>query len=323
MAERMLTFESSDLERTEEFLVANYAPMRIGSASGDAEARISRVVADEISVDRLAFDFAMSYDVEPLGRVGLCDVATGTFEDHGPVGSRRESFGPGDLFVLAPPDRRYAGTVHHTRYTVTMIDTAVLGEVAQPAGRHDSVKLLHHRPVDDASARRLRAAIEHLDRVVLSDATALANPLVLRAAARYVAAQVLAAFPSTAHLETATSDSRDAHPAALRRAVAFIEDNAHHDITPAQVAAWAHVSIRALQVAFRRHLDTTPMAYVRDVRLARVRRDLLRGDGSVGVAETAARWGFVHQGHFGQAYRRAYGETPGATLRRGSASRAG
>lgn len=319
----MLMFESSDLERTEEFLAASYAPMRIASTSPRADARIARVASDEINVDRVDFDFEMSYDVEPLGRIGLCDVATGTLEDHAPDGSRRESFGPGDMFVLAPPDRHYAGTVRHARYTVTMIDTAVLAEVAQPAGRHDSVKLLHHRPVDDASARRLRAAVDHLDHVVLSDATARANPLVLGAAARYVAAQVLAAFPSTALLETAATDSRDAHPAALRRAVAFIEDNAHHDLTPAQIAAWSHVSIRSLQVAFRRHLDTTPMAYLREVRMARVRRDLVTGDGSEGVAQIAARWGFLHQGHFGQSYRRSYGETPGATLRRGSAARAG
>lgn len=323
MAERMLTFESSDLEQTEEFLVANYAPMRIGSASSTAAARISRVASDEISVDRVAFDFEMSYDVEPLGRIGLCDVATGTLEGHGPDGTARENFGPGELFALAPPDRHYGGTVQHARYTVTMIDAALLGEVAQPASSHGTVALLDHRPVDDASAQRLRAAIDHLDQAVLSDPVSAANPLVLGAAARYVAAQVLAAFPSTAHLETATSDSRDAHPAAVRRAVAFIEDNAHLDLAPAQVAASAYVSIRSLQVAFRRHLDTTPMSYLRDVRMARVRRDLLRGDGSVGVAETAARWGFLHQGHFGQAYRRAYGETPGATLRRGSASRAG
>lgn len=319
----MLMFESSDLGLTEEFLVANYAPMRIGSTTGTADARISRATSEAISVDRVAFDFEMSYDVDPLGRIGLCDVQTGTVEDHGPAGTELQSFGPGELFTLAPPDRHYGGTINHARYTVTMVDAAILNEVASAAGRGEVIELLDHRPVDDAAARRLRAAIDHLDHAVLSDPVAAASPLLLGAAARYVAAQVLAAFPTTAVLEGGTTDSRDAHPAALRRAVAFIEDNAHLDLTPAQVAAWAHVSIRSLQLAFRRHLDTTPMAHLRDVRLARVRRDLIDGDGSAGVAEIAARWGFLHQGHFGQAYRRAYGETPGTTLRRAGASRAG
>lgn len=319
----MQLFESSDLELTEEFLVANYAPMRITSADGKADARIARAASQSIVVDRVDFDFQMTYDIDPLGRIGLCDIDTGAIVDHGPAGSERKDFGPGDLFVLAPPDRHYGGTVDHARYTVTMVDAALLGELAQAADRDAVVRLRDHRPVDDAAARRLRAAIDHLDHAVLSDPVAAASPLLLGAAARYVAAQVLAAFPSTAVLHAGTTDSRDAHPAALRRAVAFIEDNADRDITPAQVASWAHVSVRSLQVAFRRHLDTTPMAFLREVRMARVRRELVEGDGCVGVAEIATRWGFLHQGHFGQAYRRAYGETPGATLRREGPARRG
>ena len=319
----MQLFESSDLELTEEFLAASYAPMRITSADGKADARISRVASETITIDRVAFDFEMSYDVEPLGRIGLCDIETGAIVDHGPDGSEKEAFGPGELFVLAPPDQDYGGTVEHARYTVTMVDAALLGELAQTADRDAVVRLLDHRPVDDAAARRVRAAVDHLGHAVLSDPVAAASPLLLGAAARYVAAQVLAAFPSTALLDARTTDSRDAHPTALRRAVAFIEDNAHHDLTPARVAASAHVSVRSLQLTFRRHLDTTPMAYLRDVRMARVRRELVEGDGSIGVAEIATRWGFLHQGHFGQAYRRAYGETPGTTLRRGRPARRG
>ncbi|QSR28494.1 AraC family transcriptional regulator [Nocardioides aromaticivorans] len=310
----MLLFESSDLSRTEEFLAASYAPMRIASTTDTAAARIARVASAAINVDRVVFDFEMSYDVEPLGRICLCDVTSGAIEDHGPDGSEAQAFGPGEMFTLAPPDRPYAGKVNHASYTVTMIAPAILNDVASPAGG-EVIELLDHRPTSADAARRLRAAIDHLDQAVLSDPVAAASPLLLGAAARYVAAQVLAAFPSTARLDARTTDSRDAHPAALRRAVAFIEDNADLDITPAQVAGWAHVSVRSLQLAFRRHLDTTPMAYLREVRMARVRRELVEGDGSVGVAEIATRWGFLHQGHFGQAYRRAYGETPGATLR--------
>ena len=318
----MLLFESSDLGLTEDFLVANYAPMRIGSATGRADARIARSASEAVVVDRFEIGFEMSYDVEALGRIALCDVASGTLGDHAPGGAGKQVFGAGELFTLAPPDRGYAGTVHHARYTVTLIDPALLGEVASPTG-DGVVELLDHRPVDEAAAGRLRSAIDHLDRTVLSDPVAAANPLVLGAAARYVAAQVLAAFPSTALLDTRSTDSRDAHPAALRRAVAFIEDNAHRDLTPAQVAASAHVSIRSLQLAFRRHLDTTPMAYLRDVRMAHVRRELVEGDGSVGVTEIASRWGLLHQGHFGRAYRDAYGETPGTTLRREGPARRG
>ncbi|MGW8882378.1 helix-turn-helix domain-containing protein, partial [Streptomyces mirabilis] len=34
------------------------------------------------------------------------------------------------------------------------------------------------------------------------------------------------------------------------------------------------------------------------------------------VTDVAARWGFVHPGHFSVYFRRRFGEPPSATLRR-------
>lgn len=312
----MLVFESNELDRTEEFLSAHYAPMRIGSRTSRAGARISRAASDQVSVDHVRYDFEMSYDVEPLGRIFLCDVDSGSFRRHAPDGSTPESFGAGELFVLSPPDRPYAGTADHAEFTLTAIDPTILERLAAPEREGEILRLLHHRPVDDAAADRLRAALRHLDESVWGDPVALANPLVLSAAEQYVAAQVLAAFPTNA-APASVRDSRDAHPAALRRAVQYIEDHAQEDLTPAGIAAAVHVSVRSLQLAFRRHLGSTPMGHVRQVRMEGARGDLVAGGSDGAVAEIAARWGFRHQGHFGHAYRVRYGETPGTTLRRG------
>ncbi|WP_211269144.1 helix-turn-helix transcriptional regulator [Saccharothrix syringae] len=54
-----------------------------------------------------------------------------------------------------------------------------------------------------------------------------------------------------------------AQPDTLRRAIAFIESNAHRDISVADIAAAGFVTVRAVQPAFRRHLGTTPMAHLR------------------------------------------------------------
>lgn len=311
----MLLFESSELEQTEEFLSAHYSPLRIGSPSARFRARISHAASDRLSVNRFDLGFEMSYDVEPLGRIALCDVEAGTFLGHAPDGSAPQDFGAGELFILAPPDRPYEGTLDHARYTLTLIDPEILGGIAS-APRGETVRLLDHRPVDQGAARRLRAAVSHLDEVVLGEAFGVSSRLVVAAAEQYVAAQLLATFPSNVADEV-LRDSRDAHPAALRRAVIHIEAHAQDDLTPTGIAAAAHVSVRSLQLAFRRHLDSTPMGYVRQVRLAGVHIDLVAGGADDAVAEISARWGFRHQGHFGQAYREAYGETPGTTLRRG------
>ena len=135
--------------------------------------------------------------------------------------------------------------------------------------------------------------------------------------ARLLAATVLTAFPNTALTDPAIEDRRDAHPATLRRAVAFIDEHAHTDVTTADIAAAAHVTIRAVQLAFRRHLDTTPTEYLRRVRLDHAHHDLLAADPTRdSVTATAYRWGFPSPSRFAAYYRAAYGVPPGETLRR-------
>ncbi|MGC4792182.1 helix-turn-helix transcriptional regulator [Micromonospora sp. DT178] len=65
------------------------------------------------------------------------------------------------------------------------------------------------------------------------------------------------------------------------------------------------------------HHDTTPMRYVRQIRLERAHRDLQAADPSTGVTVTmiARRWGFTHLGRFSTDYRAAYGSSPSHTLR--------
>ena len=66
----------------------------------------------------------------------------------------------------------------------------------------------------------------------------------------------------------------------INRAVRFIDDHAGSDLSMADIAAAANVSIRAVQLAFRRGLDLTPLGYLRQVRLERAHCDLPDGPGT-------------------------------------------
>ena len=91
--------------------------------------------------------------------------------------------------------------------------------------------------------------------------------------------------------------------------------NAAQPIGLTEIATAARCSTRALQEAFRRHRSTTPLAYLRQVRLESAHDDLLGSDPTnATVAEIANRWGFAHQGRFATLYRKEYGWTPGHTL---------
>src|ERR1700737_4856256 len=52
-----------------------------------------------------------------------------------------------------------------------------------------------------------------------------------------------------------------AQPQTLRRAIAFIGDNAHRDIGLGDMATAIGVTGRSVQYTFRRHLGTTPLLY--------------------------------------------------------------
>jgi transcriptional regulator GlxA family with amidase domain len=126
---------------------------------------------------------------------------------------------------------------------------------------------------------------------------------------------MLATFPSNALLEPTITDHRDSTPVLLRRAVAYIDDHAHDDITVTDIANHIYVTTRALQYMFRRHRNCTPIEYLRRVRLHNAHLDLIAADRTdTTVGAIARHWGFLHTGRFAVFYRERYGRSPRQTL---------
>jgi AraC-like DNA-binding protein len=111
--------------------------------------------------------------------------------------------------------------------------------------------------------------------------------------------------------------AKQAVPDHIRTAIEIIEAEAHLPLTVSRLAARCHISVRALQEGFRRHLGTSPMAHLREVRLRRAHQTLLASDpATVTVTEVAIRWGFTNLGRFTTAHTARYNESPVATLHR-------
>lgn len=128
--------------------------------------------------------------------------------------------------------------------------------------------------------------------------------------AAMAAAGLLTAIP---HRPVAPQAPRTAH-AGLADAETFILDHVADRITVDDVATVARMSPRGLQAAFQRIHGTTPMAYLRSIRLQLARQQL--EGGQVGsVADVARSVGITHLGRFSGAYRDEFGELPGETLR--------
>ncbi|MGE0217852.1 helix-turn-helix transcriptional regulator [Mycolicibacterium sp.] len=307
-----LRFESRDPAATEDFLARAYADMSmIVDRTEPASARIERRWLGPISFDELEFGAQLSYRAEPPHRICLYRVHDGRIEED--ADAAQDVLGPGDITLHSPPEEAYSGRICNARYDLTMFDTALLDRVAAtPGAEGGHVRLIGHRPLSAQAQRQLDAAIDYVDTVVHDDA----GPTVLveSTTASMLAAAVLAAFPTSA----ATDDDADrvgAGPALLRRAITFIEGSADRDIALADIADNVHLTPRAVQYMFRRHLDTTPMEYLRRVRLDHAHRELLDADpGTTTVQMVASRWGFGHPGRFAAMYRQAYARRPSDTL---------
>jgi AraC-like DNA-binding protein len=102
----------------------------------------------------------------------------------------------------------------------------------------------------------------------------------------------------------------------VARADRFMRDAAPDGMSVGEIAASLGVSLRALQSAFRRWRNTTPLAHLRAIKL-RMARDALRaGNDATTIGDIAARFGFEHTGRFSAYYQKAFGEAPSVTMKR-------
>ncbi|MEJ2866598.1 helix-turn-helix transcriptional regulator [Actinomycetospora sp. OC33-EN08] len=224
----------------------------------------------------------------------------------------------GEVF-LVPPDDPWEAATDDVDVSGLMLDRDRFTQYAAALRGTDGadVTFTGLEPVSPAAARFWDATVAHVRESVLGDTVGRDSPLVQGEAFRMLAATLLTTFPNTALAGDAAPVGR-VEPAVVRRAAQYMDEHARDDIGLDDVAAAARVSPRALQLAFRRHRDTTPLEYLRRVRMAGAHQDLQAGDPTRGdtVAAIAARWGFGSAGRFSGDYRRLHGCHPRDTLRR-------
>jgi AraC-like DNA-binding protein len=312
-----IAFETTDPELAVHLLCGGSGHgMRITPRGRPGRIRADQVtLSPAVCLQQLSCACALDLQAEPFGVLLLAHVRAGRL-GYRSVGSERR-YGAGDVCFAAQHDQPNTARYADLNMAVTVIAPELLGQAAgtAPGRSPQPVRLIGYQPVSAGAARYWKATWSHVRYQVLGVPEAARQPLLIAAAERLIVASVLAAFPNNALTDPTIEDRHDAHPATLRRAAAFIEENAHRAITIADIAAAANVTVRAVQLAFRRHLDTTPLAYLRRVRLEHAHRDLLAADPAhETVTAVAYRWGFPSTSRLAAQYRLAYGVPPSRTL---------
>jgi AraC-like DNA-binding protein len=151
------------------------------------------------------------------------------------------------------------------------------------------------------------------------DASLLRSPLAAAQAGHLLMSTLLLNQPHS-HSKLLRAPADQASPRFLRKAEDFLQCHAHRPITIDDVARHLDISTRSIYEGFRRHLGTTPMQRLKEIRLYRAREDLIAGNGA-SVTTIAMTWGFTHLGKFSHDYRSRFGELPSETLRAARSSR--
>ena len=108
-----------------------------------------------------------------------------------------------------------------------------------------------------------------------------------------------------------------AAPRSVRLAMQACEANPEEPLTVTDMARIAGVSIRSLQDGFKKYVGMSPTDYLRNVRLTRVREELISNHiFNSSISEIAFSWGFTHLGRFAKMYHERFGELPSETIRR-------
>ncbi|WP_171169448.1 AraC family transcriptional regulator [Streptomyces sp. I05A-00742] len=217
---------------------------------------------------------------------------------------------PGDSQELRPVRAR------GTRFLGLRIDAALVEqEFCALTGQPPLSPIRFDFALDLATAKGravrllVRSLLEQLD----SGDPLFQRPDVQRGQLRSIVTALLLAQPHS-HTAGLRDGPPPCHPRAVRAALAFIEANLADRISLGDIAQAARCSPRTISSAFRDRLGVPPLSYVRNVRLDRIRADILASTDPIGTI--AYRWGVSHLGRFASAYRDRFAELPSDTAAR-------
>jgi AraC-like DNA-binding protein len=127
---------------------------------------------------------------------------------------------------------------------------------------------------------------------------------------------LLNAVPNNYQWAFAENAPSAAAPYYVRRVESYIREHARQPITTDDLVSIGGVSARSIFHGFRRFRSTTPMGYLKAVRLDIAREALLkaRRDGAASVTEVATAAGYTNLSQFSRDYRARFRESPSQTL---------
>jgi AraC-like DNA-binding protein len=276
-------------------------------AAADAVSLCSMTYGQEVTVDRPAQDDCyLAVLVPTTGWLGV-RLKDEEFAAHPQRG----------VAVLSPGQRFHLAWSADCHVITLRVDIAALQQALvtlSPRARSGPLRL-HSALVQDAQCYPIWGIVQTLAHVFNSfPGTAELPRLLTRQLSEQTVATLLLSVGSN-YTDEIFGQPTSCAPKSIRLVLDLLDAEPRAMLTVADLAAEAGISVRALELAFRKEFDTTPRDYVMQARLKKARDDLSRAvPGATTVTDVALKWGFAHVGRFARRYREAFGVNPSKAL---------
>jgi AraC-like DNA-binding protein len=312
-------FHSSDSTTCQEFLYRITGTHRLSVPTQTSPFEFSHQHA---ALGRLCLNqanFSSGFRVQKLTRASCFSfqfVNSGNcileYANNGPL-----HVGPGDLFVVDPDATTQENWSDGSSLFIVKIEREELEAATREAFGTSQSNIRFKRVYRDPG---IAVWLRHVFRSLHDDAASggglLSNPHVSHHLGQSVLMMLLSGLEHSV-CTNATPLEPIWAPYYVRRAEKYFHQNFADDVTMENVAVAAGVSVRTLFYGFHRWLGTTPMKYLRDLRLDTARNELSNGPtGPAVVSSAALAAGFTNFGQFSKLYRARFGEKPSSTLTR-------
>lgn len=118
------------------------------------------------------------------------------------------------------------------------------------------------------------------------------------------------------YMDKLRNQESSATPKHVKLVEEYILENLKNNITIEHLVEISGMSSRSIYNGFNNFRGATPMKYILQARLKKVREDLLNPMQTMSVTQIATKWNFCQLGRFSASYKKVYGEFPSETLRK-------
>ncbi len=280
-------------------------------SSGRFKGRIHRVQLPEVSLLREDTSIALRQrgrlDDSVYGFAMALQESPNLFFNGQRVPSHGIMCGRGDALDLTTPP--------HFTLLAVVVERSLLNPLWERMYQKPLAHWLEQKLVlqtTEVKAKNLRDL--HLN--VLDQASALAHrqpgPQTLRQLRDEILMEWLEALPP--QVDTSELPTLERRKKLVDRACELMLGHADEPLSILEVCSRVGTSRRKLNYCFQDVLGTTPVKYLRSMRLNGVRRALKQAAPGVTIQDIASHWGFWHLSQFAQDYKNLFGELPSETL---------